>query len=57
LFNSALAALITAALSLQFCLAFTARYEESDFGDQIVEVSIEENGATITGFPVLGFPA
>jgi len=34
---------------------FTARYEESDFGEQIVEVSIEENGAaTITGFPVLG---
>ncbi len=37
---------------------FTARYEESDFGEQIVEVSIEENGAaTITGFPVLGCPA
>jgi len=36
---------------------FTARYEESDFGEQIVEVSIEENGAaTITGFPVLGCP-
>ena len=37
---------------------FTARYEESDFGEQIVEVSITENGAaTITGFPVLGCPA
>jgi len=37
---------------------FTARYDESDFGEQIVEVSIEENGeATITGFPVLGCPA
>jgi anaerobic ribonucleoside-triphosphate reductase activating protein len=37
---------------------FTARYEESDFGEQIVEVSIEENGAAIiTGFPVLGCPA
>src|SRR4029077_4223955 len=37
---------------------FTARYEESDFAEQIVEVSIEENGAaTITGFPVLGCPA
>jgi len=36
---------------------FTARYEESDFVEQIVEVSIEENGAaTITGFPVLGCP-
>ena len=34
---------------------FTARYEERDFDEQIVEVSIEENGAaTITGFPVLG---
>jgi anaerobic ribonucleoside-triphosphate reductase activating protein len=37
---------------------FTTRYEESDFGEQLVEVSIEENGAaTITGFPVLGCPA
>ena len=37
---------------------FTARYKESDFGEQIVEVSIEENGAaTMTGFPVLGCPA
>jgi anaerobic ribonucleoside-triphosphate reductase activating protein len=36
---------------------FTARYDESDFGEQIVEVSIEEDGvATITGFPVLGCP-
>jgi hypothetical protein len=37
---------------------FTARYKERDFGEQTVEVSIEENGAaTITGFPVLGCPA
>jgi anaerobic ribonucleoside-triphosphate reductase activating protein len=37
---------------------FTARYEESDFGEPFVEVSIEENGAaTITGFPVFGCPA
>lgn len=36
---------------------FTARYQEGDFEEQIVEVSIETSGAaTLTGFPVLGLP-
>jgi len=34
---------------------FSGRYRESDFGEQIVEISIAGNGnAKVTGFPVLG---
>ena len=34
---------------------FSGRYRESDFGEQVVEISIAESGnATVTGFPVLG---
>ena len=34
---------------------FNGRYRESDFGEQIVEISIAGSGdATVTGFPVLG---
>lgn len=34
---------------------FSGRYRESDFGEQMVEISIGESGeATLTGFPVLG---
>jgi anaerobic ribonucleoside-triphosphate reductase activating protein len=34
---------------------FSGRYRESDFGEQLVEISIAESGrGTITGFPVLG---
>lgn len=34
---------------------FSSRYRESDFGEQMVEISIAESGAAIvTGFPVLG---
>jgi anaerobic ribonucleoside-triphosphate reductase activating protein len=34
---------------------FSSRYRESDFGEQMVEISIAEGGAaTVTGFPVLG---
>jgi anaerobic ribonucleoside-triphosphate reductase activating protein len=34
---------------------FSGRYRESDFGEQIVEISIPESGGgTLTGFPVLG---
>jgi anaerobic ribonucleoside-triphosphate reductase activating protein len=37
---------------------FSERYRETDFQEQIVEVSIGEDGAaTVTGFPVLGVPA
>lgn len=37
---------------------FSERYQESDFEEQIVEISIgEEGGAIVTGFPVLGVPA
>jgi anaerobic ribonucleoside-triphosphate reductase activating protein len=36
---------------------FTTRYQESDFGEPIVEVSIGQDGATtVTGFPLLGIP-
>jgi anaerobic ribonucleoside-triphosphate reductase activating protein len=36
---------------------FTARYQQSDFGEPIVEVSIGYDGATtVTGFPLLGIP-
>jgi anaerobic ribonucleoside-triphosphate reductase activating protein len=34
---------------------FSGRYRESDFGEQIVEISIAESGGgSVTGFPVLG---
>ena len=36
---------------------FTNRYTEADFGEQLVEVSIREDGrAEVTGFPVLSLP-
>jgi len=36
----------------------TARYLQSDFEAQIVEVTVDPDGAaTLTGFPVLGIPA
>ena len=36
---------------------FTNRYQQSDFGEPIVEVSIGQDGATtVTGFPLLGIP-
>ena len=42
----------------QRLVLFSARYQESDFGPQLVEVSIERGGSSvITGFPVLGIPA
>ena len=34
------------------------RYQDCDFGPQLVEISIEESGKSVlTGFPVLGVPA
>ena len=37
---------------------FTARYQQNDFGEPIVEVSIGQDGVTtLTGFPLLGIPA
>jgi anaerobic ribonucleoside-triphosphate reductase activating protein len=37
---------------------FSNRYQEGDFGPQLVEISIEESGKSVlTGFPVLGVPA
>lgn len=36
---------------------FTNRYQQSDFSEPLVEVSIEQDGvATVTGFPLLGIP-
>lgn len=36
---------------------FSNRYSEADFGEQLVEVHIDNNGRTeMTGFPVLGLP-
>ncbi len=36
---------------------FTARYSEADFSEQLVEVTLGEDGqAVVTGFPVLGLP-
>ena len=36
---------------------FSSRYAEADFGEQLVEVNIDDTGgAQITGFPVLGLP-
>jgi anaerobic ribonucleoside-triphosphate reductase activating protein len=37
---------------------FSSRYQEGDFGPQLVEIRIEESGKSVlTGFPVLGIPA
>src|SRR5712692_10746601 len=42
----------------QRLVLFSSRYQEGDFGPQLVEVSIEESGRSVlTGFPVLGVPA
>lgn len=42
----------------QQLVLFSGRYEESDFGPQLVEIGIDESGKTVvTGFPILGFPA
>jgi anaerobic ribonucleoside-triphosphate reductase activating protein len=36
---------------------FTTRYQQSDFGEPIVEVSIGQDGTTtVTGFPLFGSP-
>jgi len=36
---------------------FSNRYREADFGDQLIEVNIHQDGwAEVTGFPVLGLP-
>ena len=41
----------------QELVLFSGRYEERDFGEQVVEVGIDQRGtAVITGFPILGFP-
>ena len=37
---------------------FSSRYQEGDFGPQLVEISIADSGKSVlTGFPVLGIPA
>lgn len=42
----------------QNLVLFSGRYDESDFGEQAVEVGIDQAGnAIVTGFPILGFPA
>lgn len=42
----------------QRLVLFSGRYQEGDFGPQLVEISIEESGKSVlTGFPVLGVPA
>jgi hypothetical protein len=42
----------------QRLVLFSSRYQEGDFGPQLVEISIEESGRSVlTGFPVLGVPA
>ena len=42
----------------QRLVLFSSRYQEGDFGPQLVEISIEESGKSVlTGFPVLGIPA
>ena len=42
----------------QSLVLFSGRYQEADFGPQLVEVSIEVGGRSVlTGFPVLGVPA
>ena len=42
----------------QRLVLFTNRYQDGDFGPQLVEISIAESGKSVlTGFPVLGVPA
>ncbi len=42
----------------QQLVLLNSRYQEGDFGPQLVEISIEESGKSVlTGFPVLGVPA
>ena len=42
----------------QRLVLFSSRYQESDFGPQVIEISIAESGKSVlTGFPVLGIPA
>lgn len=42
----------------QQLVLFSSRYQEEDFGPQLVEINIRESGKSIlTGFPVLGVPA
>src|SRR5712692_5954806 len=42
----------------QRLVLFSSRYQECDFGPQLVEISIKESGRSVlTGFPVLGVPA
>jgi anaerobic ribonucleoside-triphosphate reductase activating protein len=42
----------------QRLILFTNRYQDGDFGPQLVEISITESGKSVlTGFPVLGVPA
>jgi len=42
----------------QQLVLFSSRYQEDDFGPQLVEISIEESGRSVlTGFPILGVPA
>lgn len=42
----------------QKLVLFTGRYRESDFGPQLIEISIDSGGkAMLTGFPIFGVPA
>jgi anaerobic ribonucleoside-triphosphate reductase activating protein len=42
----------------QRLVLLSSRYQEGDFGPQLVEIRIEESGKSVlTGFPVLGIPA
>ncbi len=42
----------------QRLVLFSSRYQEGEFGPQLVEISIAESGKSVlTGFPVLGIPA
>lgn len=42
----------------QRLVLFTNRYQDGDFGPQLLEISIAESGKSVlTGFPVLGVPA
>ena len=42
----------------QRLVLFSSRYQECDFGPQLVEITIKESGRSVlTGFPVLGVPA
>ena len=57
-FNSALPCNLPLRTSRNQVLRFfSKRYSEADFGEQLVEVHIGNNGRTeMTGFPVLGLP-